>query len=293
MKKFVNKSVSFAVFFAVFFLLINVLFLGIIVTTDFDVRNRIESLRFKDPNYDILILGASTSSDGIDTELLSDKGIESYNLALGGTNVKANIIQLSEYLTRYSFKPKYVLLGINSQLLQTFDDDLIHPIIEVTMKDHDFGLEDVPILKFKWLGFEFLKKVVSKKVRKAKLSYGQLKFQKTSPDNTNYKELYLDLHEIESSYQIGELAKLCNQYEIELIVIEMPGYRVTQNLSETGPYSIFFNNGYAADLYNCASRDFCTIFEANEDWIGNSHLNEYGAFKFTNELYRLIWDESE
>jgi hypothetical protein len=93
---------------------------------------------------------------------------------------------------------------------------------------------------------------------------------------------------IGSLHWIGEIAKLCNQNGIELLILELPGYKVTQNLTKIGPHMIHFNNGYSAKLYNFNSKNFCTIFDSNIDWIGNSHLNEFGATKFTKELINTI-----
>jgi hypothetical protein len=215
------------------------------------------------------------------------KGIKSYNFALGGSSIRTSFIQLNEYLNKCSKRPQYVVLGINSKQ-ESFNDEGILPIVEVTMKNHKYSLKDVPILKFKWLGFEFLKKIVSKNHRKATLSYGQLKFQKTISDKTNFLESYLDTMKIGSLHWIGEIAKLCNQNGIELLILELPGYKVTQNLTKIGPHMIHFNNGYSAKLYNFNSKNFCTIFDSNIDWIGNSHLNEFGATKFTKELINTI-----
>jgi hypothetical protein len=72
----------------------------------------------------------------------------------------------------------------------------------------------------------------------------------------------------------------------------MPGYKETQNLSEIGPHLLNFNNGCSANLYNLDSKDFCTIFDSEKDWIGNSHLNEFGATKFTKELINIIKNKS-
>jgi hypothetical protein len=195
MKKFVERSFYFALFFAVFFILINLLYIVIIAKTDFDFRKRLESLKFANPDFELLALGASTSLDAFDTELLTSNGIKSYNLAIGGSTIRTNYIQLNEYLTKYSKRPQYVVFGLNSALVESFDDDAIHPIVEVTMKDHEFVVHDVPILKFKWLGFEFIKKIVSENHRNAKLVYGQVKFRKTIPDNTSIKESYLNIEE--------------------------------------------------------------------------------------------------
>lgn len=291
MKKFALKSLVFTSFFALFFLFINVVYLLIIASTDWDFRKRLESINFNNPDFELLVLGASTSLDGIDTELMTTMGIKSYNLALGGSTIRTNYIQLTEYLENYEIMPKYVLLGLNS-VHEVFSNENIHPIVEVTMKDHKFGINDAPILKFKWLGFEFLKKVISSKHRNAVLSNGQLKFQKTIPDRTIYITSFLDIDKFESSYWIGEIVKKCTQNGIEIILMELPGYRNIQNLSKTGPHKLNLLNGYTVELYNFNSRNFCLIFDPNKDWIGNSHLNEFGAKKLTQELIRFINNKS-
>jgi hypothetical protein len=288
MKKFVIKSFVFVFIFALYFVLINIIYIVIIENTDYNFKKRFESLKFNNPDFKLLVLGASTSLDGIETGFLTSNGIKSYNLAIDGSTVRTNYIQLNEYLTQYSKRPKYVVLGLNSSLEKSFDDDGIHPIVEVTMKNHNYIVNDVPILKFKWLGFEFLKKIVSKKHRNAKISYGQVKFQKAVSDNTNFVESYLDIRKFESSHWIREIAKLCNQNGIELIILEMPAFKETQNLNEIGPHKLYFKNGYSAILYNFNSRNFCEIFDSDKDWIGNSHLNESGAKTFTKELISIL-----
>lgn len=288
MKKFLYNSLLFGIFFILYFFLINFLYIEIIINSDIDFKKRLESLKFDNPDFDLIVLGASTSLDGIDNELLTVNGIKSYNLAIGGCTVKTNYIQLKEYLTKYRIKPQYVLLCLNEPLIKSFDEDIIHPIVEVTMKDHRYTIDDIPILKFKWLGFEFFKKIISKNHRKVKLVYGQAKFQKSVSDKTSFKNSSLNLNEFASSYWIGEIAGLCNTYGIKFILMEMPGFKETQNLSEIGPYSIIFKNGSSAELYNFNNRAFCDIFDPKKDWIGNSHLNEYGAKKLSKELMSLL-----
>jgi len=291
MKKFLYKSLKFTAFATLIFIVLNVLYFGIVVNPCLEFRKRMESMKFEDPDFDLLVIGASTSFDAFDTELLTANGIKSYNLAMGGSSVKANYIQLMEYMDMYKRKPEYVILGLNAPLMQTFDDEVVNPIIEVTMEDHKYCLNDAPILKFKWLGFEFLKTLVSENHREAKMVLGQLKFQKNIPDQTSYRDLELDFNKYESSFWIGEVVRLCDENDIELIIIEMPGYKVTQNLTETGPHTISFSNGYTANLYNFNSQEFSSVFDSNSDWVGNSHLNEFGAIKFTNEIIRLLKEQ--
>jgi len=286
MKKFLISLFKFASFFLLFFILINGLFLLVIITTDWDFKKRHESLRFNDPDYELLAMGASSAFDGFDTELLTVEGIKSYNLALGGNSIHTCLIQLTEYLNKCVEKPTYVLLGLNSYA-EDFEKDFIHPTVEVTMEEHRFNLNDIPLIKFKWLGFEFFKKIVSRTHRNAKLVQGQLRFQKSIQDPSSYAEVILDVRKFDSSNWLGELARLCHENGIVLFVFEMPGYRATQNCSEIGPYNLHFKNGYSALLFNCNNREFGSKFDSRTDWVGNSHLNESGARKYTEALLQM------
>ena len=284
MKNIFVRSILFVAFFLVFFVLVNVAYMTVIARTDSDFIKRLESCEFDGLDLDLVVLGASTVLDAVDTEMLTSEGISSYNFAIGGATIRTNIIQLEEYLNTCSAKPSHVFLGVNSSMVDSFDDDEIHPIVEVTLEGHEYTLSDVPILKFKWLGFEFLKKIVSKNHREAILSYGQVKFKKTVADHTSYVDQYLDIQRFENSYWIGELIKLCEEQGMDLMLVEMPGYKMTQNLSPGGLHIINHSNGLKAKLYNYNSREFCTMFDPEKDWIGNSHLNVYGAEKFTRVL---------
>lgn len=287
MKQFLIKSSFFAVLSLVFFIVINIIFLAVIASTDEDFIRRLESLKFENPDFRLLVLGHSLAANGIDTELLTMSGIKSYNMAIGGSFPKTNLIQLDEYLEKYKQKPEYVLLGLASYLGSP-DKETIQPVVEFTMSDHKYSLKDIPIVRFQWLGIEFLKKAVSKVHRMTKLSYGQTKFQKISPDITSYKDNNLNIKYFEDSNYLKEIAKRCNQNGIKLIILEMPGFKNTQNSSEKGPYLLNFGDGQSAFLYNFNSKDFCRIFDSEKDWIANSHLNEYGAAKFTKELIEII-----
>ncbi len=287
MKNFIKRIFNFSIFFSFFFIGINIVYFAIIASTDLNLKKRFEILKFNNPDYNLLVFGNSLAFDGIDTELLTRNGIKSYNLALGGSSILTSYIQLKEYLDKNKVKPHYVLLGINSYM-ESFDDRVIHPIVEVTMKDHKYKINDIPILKFKWFSVELAKKLVSKKHRKAKMVNGQCKFQKEITDNTNYIKYHIDLNKFKSSDLIGDMAKLCHDNGIELIIIEMPGYKNTQNVSEYGPYELRFINGCSAKLYNFNYQEFCSLLDPNKDWVGKSHLNEFGAAKFTKELVTIF-----
>lgn len=284
MKRFIYKISV----FVIIFIIINILYLGLIAFTDWNFKKRIESLKLVNPTYELLILGNSSAMDAFDTEYLTFHGLKSYNLAIGGSSFKTNYIQLNEYLTKYKKTPKNVILGIGSYM-GSFNGETIHPIVEFTMTGYKFTKNDLPLVKFQWLGSEFVKKIISSTHRNAKLSNGQLKFQKKVPDVTQYAAQTFNINYYLDSYYTGEIARLCSNIGIELIIVEMPGYRNTQNDTEVGPKKLYFKNGATAILYNFNSKDFCKIFNSEDDWIGNSHLNEYGATKFTKEIFNVLY----
>jgi hypothetical protein len=110
---------------------------------------------------------------------------------------------------------------------------------------------------------------------------------------SEYQDLEFDLEKYKSAIWIGEMATLCNERGIEFIVIDIPGVRETQNISEIGPYDLSLDNGQKAVLYNLNSQEFCKFIDTEKDWSGMSHFNEYGAAKFTTELLKLIRENHE
>jgi len=287
MKRFLLNGVIFGFAFIIFFVMVNLIFLLLVSHTDWDYRKRTESLRFINPEFDLLVLGNSLALDGIDTELLTDNGIKSYNLAIGGSSPKTSYIQLKEYLEMYDHNPEYVILALGSYVSR-LDGSEIHPVVEFTMRDYRFRLKDIPIRKFKWLGLELAKKIISSQHRKASLSYGQLKFEKSTPDNTRPSSNELNISAFLSSEYIGEIARLCSENDISFYIIEMPGFNNTRNSSDIGPYRLSFSNGHQAWMYNLNSASFCEFFNSEKDWIANSHLNVYGASRFTRELLKIL-----
>ncbi len=180
MKKFARKAIFFTIFYLGFFITINTIFLVIIEITDWDFKKRIESLKFDNPGFELLVIGNSLAEYGIDTELLTAHGMKSYNLALVGNPIMTSYFQLDEYLTKYPQRPRYVLLATNSSI-DVLNTSYIQPIVDFTMKDHKYNLKDIPLVKFRWLNREIIKKVLSSRHRHARLSYGQIKWEKSTP----------------------------------------------------------------------------------------------------------------
>ncbi len=276
---FIKKTIL----FLFLFIASNFIYLIILQKTDWNYKKRIDALTLDAPDNDIIVIGNSLAMDGIDTELLSQNGYQSYNLSLGGSSLRTNYIQLNEYLTLYEKKPKCVILGLGSYL-NDFEKETIHPIVEYTQKDREVSFRDLPMLKFRWLFKELLKKLVSKAHREASLKYGQLRFKKQVPDNTaldHNNDFPIDRYK--SAPFIYDIIDLCSDYDIELIIVEMPGLKKTRHKKRFNCMLLdeVNNNGLLLDYNNFSD---CEIFDDQKDWIGDSHLNAYGAKKMTTRL---------
>lgn len=285
MRKFIFNICLITILFAV----VNALYLALLFLTDISFIKRYESMHFTEPDYELLVIGNSLATDAFDTELLTYKGLSSYNLAIPGSSVKTNYIQLKEYLLKYSKTPKYVILGMGTYT-GTFEDETIHPIVEFTSQGYRYKISDLPMMKFRWLAIELLKKMVSSSQRNVKVSSGQFKFKKVRTDKTHYENNNFEIDKFEKSQNVQKIAALCKENKIELILIELPGFKKVQNINEAGPYPITYQDGSTATLYNLNNIQFGKSFDSEKHWIGNSHLNEFGATIFTEKMYEIIFN---
>jgi hypothetical protein len=275
--------------FGLLVLLVNAAYLLFMMRYDWNFSKRMESLRLGSPQNEVLVLGNSLAMDGIDTDLMTREGIPAYNMALGGASLQTSYVQLEEYLERYTHKPRIVLLGL-SEHIGSFERSGINPIVEYTMKGYSYGLKDLPMVRFRWLFLEALKKVVSKSHREAVIVRGQLKFRKQVKDKTlapaELPEFNLAMYQ--QAEWLKKIAGLCKTHQIRLVLIEMPGFKAFRNRSSNGPFTLAGAEFSGVDVYNFNSAEFCKKFEDQEDWIGKSHLNEAGAGKFTRSLLEVL-----
>lgn len=271
---------------AFFFLLVVLSNLGYLIAlqkTDFNFMKRIEALNLEAPDHDLLVIGNSLALDGIDTEELSENGYNSYNLALGGAGLATCLLQLEEYMSLYQHKPKYVVLGVSS-FLGSFDAGGIHPIVDYTRIDQQGSYLDIPMVKFRWLFTEMLKKMVSKEHRNAYLKKGQLRFSRQVADNSNINENNVFPKEkYQSADLIKKIIKTCTDNDIKLVVVELPGFKKCRHQKSFDCFTLddMGENGILLD-YNHFGMD--EVLDSRTDWIGNSHLNSYGAKKITKML---------
>jgi hypothetical protein len=161
------------------------------------------------------------------------------------------------------------------------------------MKGHRYGIKDIPITKFNWAAMELLKKAVLTQYRNTKVINGHKESLATIPDNSTYSNNCLDIQKFEAAIWINKLADLCTRNNIELIILDLPGVKETQNISEIGPYDLHFANNSYAKLYNLNSQSFCSFIDKDRDWAGRSHFNKKGAEKFTSEMNNLIFRKNK
>lgn len=282
MKRFLVKVGLFAFLFG----LLNLLYWQLIRTYDWNFIKRIEAIQLEPKDYDCVVLGSSLAMDGIDTGHLTSSGWKSYNLAIGGASLKTNWVQLSEYLNDAQQKPKIVLLGLGSCIQQHFDDDRVTPIVQTTSANYIYGLRDIPMLKFRWLAKELIKKIISPQHREIRVVSGQMKIKKQTADRSDFmiEQDTLTKSNYHHSTYLSKIVALCQQHQIRLVLLEMPGIKKSQNNIPIGPHLI----DSSTELYNFNNREFCQFIDSNSDWVGNSHLNEQGALKFTKRIFPLI-----
>lgn len=283
MKKFLYQVLV----FLFCFILMNVAYLLLVRNFDWNFAKHIEALQLSPRNYECLVLGNSLAMDGIDTKYLSDQGMSSYNLSMGGASLNTSKLQLEQYLSKVSKIPKYVLLGLGSCIGENYEKTSIHPLLRT--QEAGITIYQLPIIKYRWMAKELGKKLVSRDHRTAKLVNGQLRIARTIADTSQLRADRLSVLN-RNFYQelstLNEIARICEEKNIELVVIEMPGFRNTQNDIPIGPYKLGITSKY--QFYNFNNRIFCELFDSEADWLGGSHLNEKGARKFTEKMSKMV-----
>lgn len=247
-----------------------------------------DMITLKQQNYELLVLGNSMALDGIDTEYLTNNGISSYNLALGGDHVSTSLLILNEYL-QHNSKPKVVVVGLSSAIGRGYLNKVPFKNPEVEFFYHPNLVSNImnpPLLNFQWLAIDMMKIVISKDFRDAKTILGQWKTKKVIQDNTIYKKKA----STEFMYNNPFLLKIeneCKKHGIKLIIVELPGANANRNTLPL-EYTIQLGN-YRKTIYNLNNYEVSSkIINPSTDWLAPDHLNENGAKKITDFLYNYV-----
>lgn len=283
-----NKFLKKCCWFLLLLISLNVLYLLLLFWFSPGFKKVYDMVTLKQQNYELLVLGNSMALDGIDTEYLSNKGISSFNLALGGDHVSTSWLILEEYL-QHNSNPKVVLVGLSSAIGRGYLNKVPFKNPEVEFFYHPSLLSNImnpPLLNFQWLAIDMAKIIVSKDYRNAKTILGQWKTKKVIPDNS----IYNNKASTELMYDNPFLLKIeneCKKQGIKLIFVELPGANANRN---SLPLEFIYQEGiHKKIIYNLNNYEVSSkIINPSTDWLAPDHLNENGAKKITNFLYNYV-----
>lgn len=262
------------ILFIVFFTLINWIYLILLQNYNLEFVKRIESIKNDNSKINMAIFGNSYALDDFDSELISNELMPSYNFALGGATVRTSLLQLKELLkSRNGNLPKFIIYGIGPSLDQ---GNKIHPIVDYTQSPRRWSFQDLPLLRFNWLFYELLKLPISKNHRNSTIVYGQYRSPKISIDNSTNDSCESYLKPLLEDHHFLEFMKVCHIYNSHLIIVELPAVNSKRNYTRKTPKLSHYPN-----LLYLNMNQNTDYINSETDWLGGSHLNQFGAKKFT------------
>lgn len=282
MRKFITKISLF--FF--FMLIVNFLYLKVIQKIEWNFKKAQKIYEFKNHHADIIILGNSLALDAVDAKVLEQENIDTYNLALPGANLETNALQLEKYL-QVNQSPRKVILGLSSVTNEEINRKGIIPIVDHYYGKRKFSYRELPMIKFKWLANEVIKRIVSKDHREATVYNGQFRTNKIIVDQSTYQasmQNIFDTLRYEQATFLNKIDSICLEHSIQLISIELPGSKENQDAIPIGPHRVQGNHGRQLEIYNFNNFEFAKILNPRTDWLTKSHLNVNGSATFTNAV---------
>ncbi len=284
MKKFIKKCVLAVLILIV----INVIAFFVLMAVNPMIKKVYESANFKNKKFDLLVFGNSMTVDGIDCEYLSQKGIDSYNLATNGSHMCSSLLQLKEYL-KHNEKPKAVIIGLPSATGQSLLNKVPYPnpLVDFFYEPSlEHCILNPPPVNLRWLYVESLKILVSKAHRESEIVRGQWKSPKVIADDSTFKDKKTEFQYDNADFQ--EFIKVCKTHGIQVIPIEMPGATENRN-SFPYQYPIDLADRTQLKLYNLNNYDISKkIIDSKTDWLASDHLNQIGGRKLTAFVYDNI-----
>ena len=283
MQKFFKNIIIFI--FLLF--VVNILYLKCLMY-DYQFSKTAEFAEFKNENFEILVGGFSFSMNGIDLEVFDKEGFNSYNFSVGGAHITSTKLMLEKYLSKNK-APKYFIYGASNFHFDTFikykknKKQKLHPLIDYHFSESNkFSINNIPMIKFKWIFKDLLKGLVSKNHR-FKVVNGQVRSEIKRIDNTiNDKKIILSFSKYYHDKNVIELSEICRKNNITLIMVEMPTWK-SQKHSNKIELSYYKDKEIYFFDYNSLRNNKLKIDNKN-DWTSDHHLNKYGAIKLSEIL---------
>lgn len=274
--------------FIFLFFVANILYLNIL---DYDEQfsKTAEFSDFNNENFEILIGGFSLTMNGIDPKIFKENGFKTYNFSLGGANISSTKLMLENYLSKNE-APRYFIYGVSNYYFNSFikyknnRKQTYHPIVDYHFPQNDkFSINNIPVIKFKWIFKNLLKKFISNKYR-FNVVNGQAQSKLKRIDNTvNDKKINLFASKYFNNKNIQDLSVLCKANNIVLILVEMPTWKSHKHINKIEMSYSTEIDAYFFDYNSLASNNRLSIDDKN-DWTSDNHLNINGAIKLTEIL---------
>lgn len=283
-----NKFLKKCVWFLSLLIVLNILYLGLLFWLDPTFKKVYDIANLTNQKFELLAIGNSMASDGIDTQFLSDKGIDSYNLSVNGNHVSSSLLILDHYLQKNE-KPKILLVGLSSAIGRSYLNPVPYKNPEIEFFYHPSIIDNIknpPLLNFQWLAVDVAKIIASKDHRNAQTIRGQWKTKKVVEDNSVFQDKKINQKLYADPY-LSKMVNQCQQKGIKVILVELPGSNSNQN-SLPFQYTVELANHQKQTVYNLNNYELCHEILSSKDWLAPHHLNEFGAQKLTEFLYKNV-----
>jgi hypothetical protein len=290
MKRFFKLSVLFVFILFIASLLLDVIFTTIISQSS--ERNKVENvLHSFEKKYDLVIMGTSRANNHFVTDLFEKKGLKSFNYGISGSHLFETSLLLKLMMTN-KFQIKNLILEADLSICNEKRDEgttaRFMPYIHTNsiIKEHykhesDFKqLYYVPFYRYirfdAKIGFREVYEVLSKKPTNTLYNKGY--YPLISDKKGSMKNDISTLKVIRNKYY-EEIKKICNQNNINLIVVMTPMCKNTKgldyfdNVKKQYPEINNFENTVTDDRY----------------FASCGHLNNEGAIIYTNHIINTFF----
>lgn len=228
-------------------------------------------------SLDVLVLGDSLTYSGISPyHLWNEYGYTAFICGTPSQMINNTYELLEASLMKQ--KPKVVLLETN----------VIYQVTQQRSIVQSLFFQAFPVLRYhnNWKGLT--RDDEGKTIGETRYKGYVLRYAKTKGDTTQYMTPNSGVREVSTvnTYYFEKIHKLCEENNIELIIVSVPSIRYWTYKKHNGVSKL-------AEEYGVQYWDFNVDKELNIDWSKDtpdkgSHLNLYGAQKLTSRIGELL-----
>lgn len=286
MKKFAFLIIKLSLLFIVATVLLEILFTTVYVNAY--GRNKLDFLyNSKGRAYDVVVLGSSRANNHFVTSIFEKEGLKTFNFGMSGSHLFESALVLKMMVER-EYKIKKIILeadlnlvsnemadGIASRLLPYIHTSEV--VKEQFKTQNDFK---------KWYYIPFYRYLQYESRIGFREMFFNLIHKKTNDlDNNGYKPLYgtgknmkydlTNYKPIRNKYY-EEIKKICEENNIELIVVSTPMCSNTVNMDYFEQIRTIY-----PEIHNCEN-----FVEEDKYFSSCGHMNDEGATKFTERIVK-------